>query len=229
MACSWRPFPWRPRPDRRFRQARLRNAHPSAQRVSLLRRAGARRLGTRPLHLAREIQPVAHRHLRAHGIRAAQHWDGRPARGVLHEPSLPHQDQRPGREDPGLAHRQRVPGEEHRRARVLQALPRRTPAPRTRPEPPARGAGDSTRLLRGESDCRALVPFYTRGAGPHRTLANSPTLRIVGLTDFVSNGRVGGILTACLSSTPCHATTTLSVGHTVIARTGGEFLGANEL
>ena len=40
---------------------------------------------------------------------------------------------------------------------------------------------------------------------------------------------MGGILTACLSSTPCHATTTLSVGHTVIARTGSEFLGANEL
>jgi Arylsulfotransferase (ASST) len=74
-----------------------------------------------------------------------------------------------------------------------------------------------------------LVPFYTAGRGPHRTLANSPTLRIVGLTDFVSNGRVGGILSACLSNTPCHAATTLSVGHTVIARTGTEFLGANEL
>ena len=99
--------------------------------------------------------PVAHRHLRAHGIRPAQYWDGRPARGVLHEPSMPHQDQRLGREDADLAHRQRVPGEEHRRACVLQALPRRTPAARTRPEPPARGADDSTRLLRGESDCRA--------------------------------------------------------------------------
>ena len=74
-----------------------------------------------------------------------------------------------------------------------------------------------------------LVPFYTSRTGPRRSLSNSPTLRIVGLTDFVSNGRVGGILSACLSSTPCHATTTLSVGHTMIARTGSEFLGANEL
>jgi hypothetical protein len=28
---------------------------------------------------------------------------------------------------------------------------------------------------------------------------------------------------------PCHITTTLSIGATVIARTGSEFLGANEL
>ena len=74
-----------------------------------------------------------------------------------------------------------------------------------------------------------LVPFHTSRTGPRRTVINSPTLRIVGLTDFVSNGRVGGILGACLSSTPCHVTTTLSVGRTLIARTGSEFLGANEL
>ena len=170
MARSWRPFPWRARPGRRFRQARLRNAHPGAQRVSLLRGPGARRFRTRPLHLAGEIHPVAHRHLRAqrHSCRPAQRRR-RPARGVLHEPPMPHQDQRLGREDPGLAHRQRVPGEEHRRARVLQALPRRTPAPRTRPEPPARGAGDRTGLLRGESDCRAQPRSRSTRAAPGRT------------------------------------------------------------
>ena len=74
-----------------------------------------------------------------------------------------------------------------------------------------------------------LVPFYTTGAGPDRSLANARTLRIVGLTDFVSNGWIGGILSGCLSSSPCHVTTTLSVGSTTIARTGSEFLGANEL
>jgi hypothetical protein len=74
-----------------------------------------------------------------------------------------------------------------------------------------------------------LVPFYTSGAGPRRTLTNSSTLRIVGLTDFVSNGWVGGILSGCLGTAPSDATTTLSIGHTVIARTGSEFLGANEL
>ena len=74
-----------------------------------------------------------------------------------------------------------------------------------------------------------LVSFYTDGAGPHRTLASTPSLRIVGLTDFVSRGWVGGILSGCMGSTPCHATMTLSVGHTVIAHTGSEFLGADEL
>ena len=74
-----------------------------------------------------------------------------------------------------------------------------------------------------------LVPFSTTGGGPHRSLANSPALRSVGLTDFVSNGWVGGILAGCLRSSPCHVTTTLSVGSTTIARTGSEFLGANEL
>jgi hypothetical protein len=74
-----------------------------------------------------------------------------------------------------------------------------------------------------------LVPFFTGGPGPHRSLANARTLRIVGLTDFVSNGWVGGILTGCLANAPCHVRTTLSVGHTVIAHTGSEFLGADEL
>lgn len=85
----------------------------------------------------------------------------------------------------------------------------------------ASGARASVRLQ--------LIPFYTGGPGPHRSLSSSRTLRIVGLTDFVSNGWVGGILSGCVSSRPCHVTTTLSVGRTVIAHTGSEFLGANEL
>jgi hypothetical protein len=74
-----------------------------------------------------------------------------------------------------------------------------------------------------------LVPFFTRGAGPRRALANSSTLKIIGVTHFVSAGWVGGILAGCVGGTPCHVTTTVSVGSTVIARTGSEFLGANEL
>ena len=74
-----------------------------------------------------------------------------------------------------------------------------------------------------------LVPFYTGGRGPHRSLSDSSTLQIVGLTDFVSNGWVGGILSSCLSTAPCHVATTLSVGRTVIAHTGSELLGAGEL
>ena len=32
-----------------------------------------------------------------------------------------------------------------------------------------------------------------------------------------------------MSFTPCHVSTTLSIGSTVVARTGSEFVGANEL
>ena len=71
-----------------------------------------------------------------------------------------------------------------------------------------------------------LVPFSTSGAGPARTASQSSSLQILGLTDFVSAvGGVGGILAECLSSSPCHTRTSLSVGNTVIASTGSELLG----
>lgn len=74
-----------------------------------------------------------------------------------------------------------------------------------------------------------LIPFYTSGRGPRRSLTQSPTVRVIGLTDFVSSRRVGGILAGCIAPAPCRVRTTLSVGRDVIARTGPEFLGANEL
>jgi hypothetical protein len=74
-----------------------------------------------------------------------------------------------------------------------------------------------------------LVPFSTSGAGPQRKLSPSPPLRLVGATDFVSPRGVGGILAGCGSTTSCAITTTVSVGSTVVARTGREFIGGNEL
>ncbi len=74
-----------------------------------------------------------------------------------------------------------------------------------------------------------LVPFSTSGAAPARSDSPSQSLRIVGLTDFVSAGGVGGILAECLASTPCHTSTTVSVGKTVIASTGSELLGARDV
>jgi hypothetical protein len=74
-----------------------------------------------------------------------------------------------------------------------------------------------------------LVPFSTSGSAPARTASQSPSLQILGLTDFVSSGGVGGILAQCLASTPCHTKTTLSVGNTVIASTGSELLGARSV
>lgn len=74
-----------------------------------------------------------------------------------------------------------------------------------------------------------VIGFSSSGPGPHRSLANSGPARIIGVTDFVSNGWVGGILTGCLSATPCHVSTTITAAGQVISRTGSEFLGANEL
>ncbi|HUA05624.1 MAG TPA: arylsulfotransferase family protein [Solirubrobacteraceae bacterium] len=74
-----------------------------------------------------------------------------------------------------------------------------------------------------------LVPFSTRGASPAHSASQSSTLRILGLTDFVSSGGTGGILAECLASTPCHTKTTVSVGNTVIASTGSELLGARDV
>jgi hypothetical protein len=75
----------------------------------------------------------------------------------------------------------------------------------------------------------ALVPFTTTGSGPHRTATQASPLRIVGGTDFVSSRGVGGLLAACGTSTTCSVTTAVSVGRTVIASTGRELLGADEL
>jgi hypothetical protein len=74
-----------------------------------------------------------------------------------------------------------------------------------------------------------LIPFYTRGHGPKRRVSQSPTVQIVGLTDFVFDGATGGILVACSADRPCAARSTLSVGATTIARTGPEFVGAKQL
>jgi hypothetical protein len=73
-----------------------------------------------------------------------------------------------------------------------------------------------------------LVPFTTAGRGPHRSVTQAPPLRIVGGTDFVSSRGVGGILASCSSTTACSVTTVVSVGRTVIARTGPELIGGDE-
>jgi Arylsulfotransferase (ASST) len=74
-----------------------------------------------------------------------------------------------------------------------------------------------------------LVPFATGRGAPARSVSQSRSLQILGLTDFVSGGGVGGILAQCLASTPCHTKTTVSVGNTVIASTGSELLGGRDV
>jgi hypothetical protein len=74
-----------------------------------------------------------------------------------------------------------------------------------------------------------MIPFSASGRSVGRTITQSPTVRIVGSVDFVSSAGVGGILAGCRNTTVCAITTTLSVGKVVIAHTGREYLGANEL
>ena len=88
--------------------------------------------------------------------------------------------------------------------------------------------------VRGNSGRRAsaaleLVQFVTTGPGPPRSLSQPSSLRIVSTTEFVSASGVGSILARCASFSPCHVSTTLSLGSTVIGRTGSEFIGAGEL
>ena len=108
--------------------------------------------------------------------------------------------------------------------------------------PPAADARPSPRRTAGRSDQRArlfpptnnanltLVRFSSSGKGPARNASQSPTLQFVGLTDFVSCGRSRrDPRRLCAALSPCHVKTTVSVGNTVVASTGSEFLGANEL
>jgi hypothetical protein len=89
----------------------------------------------------------------------------------------------------------------------------------------------STRDTKGASatTTMTLVPFSTRGSGPARSVSQSPTLQILGRTDFVNSSGVGGILASCVSASPCAGKTKIAVGKTVIATTGTEVLGANQV
>jgi Domain of unknown function (DUF1906) len=74
-----------------------------------------------------------------------------------------------------------------------------------------------------------LIPFTTAGVSPRHSVRQTALLKIIGTTDFVSNGWAGGLLAACVSITPCSATTTITVGGRQIASTRPETLGVNEL
>jgi hypothetical protein len=74
-----------------------------------------------------------------------------------------------------------------------------------------------------------LVPFFTSGTGPKRRLSPSSTLQILGATDYVLPTGAGTVPVRCGSPTGCRTRISLSVGKTVIARTGNEFIGAGEV
>jgi hypothetical protein len=59
--------------------------------------------------------------------------------------------------------------------------------------------------------------------------SQSSQLKLIGTTEFVSHGWVGGVLAECIGTTPCQATTTLVAGRTTVARSKPQTLGAGEL
>jgi hypothetical protein len=82
---------------------------------------------------------------------------------------------------------------------------------------------------RSASAAMNLIGFTTTGRGPARNVTQGSALKVIGLQDFVAGGGYGGILAGCAGTAPCQASLTLRSGRTVIARTGSEFIGANEL
>lgn len=72
-----------------------------------------------------------------------------------------------------------------------------------------------------------LVPYTTVGSGPRRSASPAPTLRVLGLRDFVWRSATGGILAACSGSAPCLVQVKISAGRQTVATTTPELLGAN--
>ncbi len=74
-----------------------------------------------------------------------------------------------------------------------------------------------------------VIAVSTRGRPPAHRAAQASTLSVVNAIDYVSSRGVGGILTTCRNTVACHIAVTLKAGNAVIAHTGSEYLGANEL
>jgi hypothetical protein len=74
-----------------------------------------------------------------------------------------------------------------------------------------------------------LIPFVSSGPSSIHGAAQSGPLRIIGSTDFVANGHVGGLLAGCFAAAPCHASITMTAAGKTIARTRSQMLGVNEL
>ena len=76
------------------------------------------------------------------------------------------------------------------------------------------------------SQAMRLVPYTTSGPRPAESGTPSAQIKLVGGMEFVSNDWSGGVLAACVATAPCRASTTISAGGRVIARTSPQTLGA---
>jgi hypothetical protein len=117
---------------------------------------------------------------------------------------------------------------------LAEATSRRLPVTVTASDAsaPSGGTGAGTGIQTSVSAISAavnLTPFSTSGQSPAKVLTDAPALRIISATSFVYRDSVGGLLTDCLSATPCVVKAKLWHGRTALATTGGEQLGAGEL
>lgn len=75
-----------------------------------------------------------------------------------------------------------------------------------------------------------LHTYTISGRTPTRTTASNASLRIVGKTDFVSNGWVGGVLVACTATTACQTGLRVTTpGGAVLATASTQTLGSGRL
>ena len=74
-----------------------------------------------------------------------------------------------------------------------------------------------------------LVRFKATGKAPARRTWASSAIQILGKTNFVSNGWVGGVLAACKTAAPCVAATTITRAGIPIATSRPQTLGAGEV
>jgi hypothetical protein len=82
---------------------------------------------------------------------------------------------------------------------------------------------------RSAKQAMKLVPFSVTGPGPRRIPGAGPAVRILGGTDFVSHGWSGGILVACVQSTPCAATPALTIAGGPVATADAVTIGSGEV
>lgn len=80
----------------------------------------------------------------------------------------------------------------------------------------------------GASRQLTLVPYSTAGASPAQSVTQARSIQLVGTSELVSSRDTGGILGACYGPTPCQVGATISVGATIIASPGDQYLGVGE-
>jgi hypothetical protein len=102
----------------------------------------------------------------------------------------------------------------------------------TSPSSSTGGAGTPTGTVTTAPQITAalnLAPYATSGTTPAKKLSDAPSLRILSATAFAYRDSVGGLLVDCIAATPCETSVKLWHGHTLLAQTGGQYLGPGEL